>query len=273
MPPYSQNSNDKNSNPYTPDEYEKTKTAKILKIAVVILVAVGILIAVYLALFSGGQDKNTKAAADAAKKVTPNAEVRKVKVADGFAIAIVSDPTAKGQASAGNTTIFRVSADGSMTQIANGSYFSSIDLLGLGIPLATQVKLTERNFAQVQKDLSGECGYSGGNVPGYIGFSGSFNPGGWQIDAATLDGLEQALTASITNKNAVANEGNKVICINATREKSNVVTSAKTYISTFTLELQFITGNGTVSSHTFTFATGPNHYRSYTLDGQKIQAS
>ncbi len=271
MPPNqpSQNSNEIYHTPYPPSGNEK---ARPVKIAVGILVGLGLILLVAYSLLSPiGQDKYTKAATAAARRVTPNAVVSNVKAAGGFALATVSDPTAQSQAKAGNVTIFKVNSDGSMTQIANGSYFSPIDLLGFGIPLATQAKLIGQNLTQVQRDLAGACGFSGGSSPGFTGFNGSFNPGGWQIDAATLDGLEQALTATISNKNTEANNGEKVICVNATREKSNANTNKQTYISAFTLELQFISSNGTLTSHMFTFAVGPNYYRSYTLDGQKIQ--
>jgi hypothetical protein len=272
MDSYLQNSNGTSNNPYTPGGYERAKLRKLLLIVVGVLAAIAIIaLVVHFVRPESQQSKYIKSATAAARKGTPNAKVTNVKVADGFALATVSGPTTNGPENIVYTAVFKVNQDGSMTQIANGSSFSPIDLLGLGIPLATQAKLTEHNLTQTQQDLASTCGYSGGNAPGYIGFNGSFNPGGWQIDAATLDGSEQALTAAISNKNAAAKDGEKVICVKATREKSNFSTDKQTYISTFTLELQLITGNGTVTTHTFTFAVGPNYYRSYTLDGQKIQ--
>jgi len=267
---YSQNNNEINNSPYMPDGYEKTTQRKrLLLIVVGVIVGVGLIVVVaFLLLSPSAQDKYNKAATAAARKVTPNAVVNNVKVAGSFAVATVSDPTAKGQAKAGNATIFKVNKDGSMTQIANGSYFSPTDLLGLGIPLATQATLAGRNLAQVQKDLAGECGYTSGNVPGYIGFNGSFNPGGWKIDALTLSGLEQTLSDTISAQNARAKTSGTVICVNATRKNSNKTTDAKTFISTFTLQVQFIKGDGTITSHTLTFSNG--HYRTYTLDGQKM---
>lgn len=273
MPPDSQNISGINSNSTTPGGYEKTKLRKLLFIAVGIVVTIAIIALIMLLSQSDSQQsKYIKAATAAARKQTPNAKVKDVKVAGGFASATVSDPTSQSQANSGNQTFFKVNKDGSMTQIANGSSFSPVDLLGFGIPLSTQANLTGRNLIQTQQDLAATCGFSGGNTPGYIGFNGSFNPGGWQIDAATLDGLEQALTTAITNKNSGAKSGEKIICVNATRENSNATIDRQTYISTFTLKLQFITSNGIVTSHTITFAVGPNYYRGYTLDGQKIQA-
>jgi len=282
--PFSRNNNDIYNNPYpsegyenydnlyTSNGYEKSKLRiMLLVVAVFMLACLGVIALITHSLQpKSSQDKNTQSATAAAKKNTPNAHVSNVKVADGFAISTVQDPTADGQASAGNVTFFKVNKDGSMTQIASGSSFSPIDLLGLGIPLATQAKLTGQDLTQIQQNLAGLCDYSGGNTPGYLGFDGSFNPNGWQIDATTLDGIEQALTGVLGNENAGAQQSKKVICVNATREKSNFSTDAHTYISTFTLELRFITADGTVTTHMFTFATGPNYYRSYTLDGQKI---
>ena len=62
----------------------------------------------------------------------------------------------------------------------------------------------------------------------------------------------------------------KVICVNATQKNSNTTTDKTTYISTFTLQVQFITDDGTLTTHTVTFAVGPNYYHSYTLDGHDI---
>ena len=190
--------------------------------------------------------------------------------AGGFALAIVSDPTSNSQANAGNTTVFKVNKDGSMTQIANSSSFSPLDLLKLGIPLSTQAELTGQSVSQVKQTLADICGYNGGNTPGYSSFNGSFNPGGWQIDSATLGTLEQKLSKTISNKNTRAQVNQKIICVKATSNNSNVTTDIKTYISTFTLDLQFITSDGIITDHTFNFSIGPNYYRSYTLDGQTI---
>lgn len=264
------------NNPYISGGYEKSKLRIILVIvAVCVLACMGVIaLLTHSSPPKSTPDKNTQSATAAARKKTPNAKVSNVKVADGFAISTVQDPTATGQASAGNVTLFKVNKDGSMTQIASGSYFSPIDMLGLGIPLATQAKLTGQSLDQVQQNLAQLCGYDGSNTPGYFGFDGSFSPGGWQIDATTLDSLEQALTGVLSQQNdAAQQQANVVVCVNATRENSNFTTSTQTYISTFTLQLQFITADGTVTTHMFTFATGPNYYRSYTLDGQKIQTS
>lgn len=263
------------SNPYTSSGYEKSKLRIILIIvAAFVLVSIGVIaLIMHFSSPKSTQDKYTQSATAAARKNTPNAKVSNLKVAGGFAMSTVQDPTADGQANAGNVTIFKVNKDGSMTQIANGSSFSPIDLLGLGIPLATQAELTGKSVSQIQLDLANLCGYDGSDTPGYLGFDSSFNPGGWQIDASTLDGIEQALTSVLSGKNSQAQQGKMVICVNATRENSNRSTDAKTYISTFTLQLQFITTDGTLTTHMFTFAIGPNYYRNYTLDGQQISTS
>ena len=264
-----QNNNQIYNNPYAPDGYEKAKLRKLLLIVVGVFLTITIVIViVHLSIPESQQSKYTKSATAAARKHTPNAKVKNVNVADGFAIAIVSDPAAEGQANSGNTTVFRVNKDGSMVQIANGSSFGPVDLLGLGIPLATQAKLTGSSVGQVKQNLANQCGYSAGII-GYIGFDGSFNPGGWQIDSATLSGLEQKLSPAI-NQNFNTKPGTSVICVNATQKNSNTTTDKTTYISTFTLQVQFITDDGTLTTHTVTFAVGPNYYHNYTLDGHNI---
>lgn len=263
--PFSQNNNRAGGNLYTRGGYEKKKI-----IVIAIVVGVFVIVGALAIVMVGRPDKYTQSATKAARKVTPNAVVSNLKVDDGFALSTVNSLTSSGQGKSGNTTVFKVNKDGSMTQIANGSYFSPLDLLNLGIPLATQAKLTGQNVGQVKQALANTCGYTGGNTPGYSGFNGLFNPGGWQIDAGTLGSIEQVLSATISNKNNQTKAGQKIICVNATRKNSNFAVDTQTYISTFTLELQFITDNGAISTHTFTFSIGPNYYRSYTLDGQKI---
>lgn len=273
--PYSQNSTGTNTNPYTPGGYEKAKLRKVVLITGGVLAVIAIFaLTVHFTRSDSQQSKYTKSATAAARKQIPHANVTEVKVAGGFALAVVSDPTANGQAGAGNTTVFKVNEDGSMKQLANGSYFSPIDLLALGIPLATQAKLTGIDVGQIKQNLADQCGYDGGSVPGYSGFDGSsFSPDGWQIDSSTLTGLEQAVSDTVSNQNAGAKPGEAVICVNATQKNSNATTDLKTYISTFTLQVQFITADGTLTDHTLTFATGPNYYRTYALDGQNIKPS
>lgn len=215
------------------------------------------------------QQKITDSATTAAQKETPNGVASDVKVANGFAKATVSDPTADGQAKSGNTTIFKVNSDGSMTQLASGSYLSPISLLGLGVPLTAQAALNEQSLDQVKQTVASSCGYGGDNTPGYLGFDGTFDPN-WQIDPTTLGSLQQKLDAAISAKNANAEADQKTICVNAIQTGSSIKTNSQTYNSTFTFSAQFITSNGVLSTHTITFAVGPNYYRSYTLDGQEI---
>jgi hypothetical protein len=264
-----QNNNQIFNNPYTPGGHEKARLRKLLLIVVGVFFAIAIAILIVNLIPESQQSKDIKSATMAARKHTPNAKVKDVKVAGGFAIAIVSDPASEGQANSGNTTIFRVNKDGSMVQIANGSSFSPLDLLGLGIPLATQAKLTGSTIGHVKQNLATQCGYSESTV-GYTGFDGSFDPDGWQIDSATLSVLEQKLSNAISNQNYNAKLGMPVICVNATQKNSNATTDKTTYVSTFTLQVQFITDNGTLTTHTVTFAVGPNYYHSYTLDGHDI---
>jgi hypothetical protein len=258
------------SNPYTPGGYEKAKLRKLLLTTVGVVAAIVIIGLILYLLPPSQQSKYTKSATAAARKVTPHAKVTNIKVAGSFASARVNDPTASGQAKAGNITIFKVSTDGSMTQIANGSSFTPLDLLGLGIPLTTQAELTNTSVAQVKQTLANSCGYSGGNTPGFSSFIGSFNPDGWQISATTLDGLKQVLTTVINDKNITLASDKTIICVNATQNGSNRITDMKTYISTFTLQVQFITRNGTLTKHTVTYAVGPKYYRRYSLDGNDI---
>lgn len=253
---------------------KKSRLSTIIKWSAVILVSIGIIaLGIRFLFVKSTQDKSLEQATTAASKHTPDAQVSNVKVSGGYAMAVVSNPNTNTQASAGNTTIFKVNKDGSMTQIANASYFSPIDLLTLGIPLSTQAALTGSSVSQVQQTLAGLCNYDGGDTPGYRGFDGSFKPGGWQIDSATLNNLEQALTDTITSKNAGVSNDKKIICVNATQNNSNAQTDLQTYISTFTLEIQFITYDGTLTTHTVNFSIGPRGYHSYTLDGQSIQAT
>lgn len=273
MPPnsYSQNNNDHYNDPYTSGGYEKSKIRLLLiVVAVFVLVCIGVIaLAPHSSPTQSKQDKNTQSATAAAKKKTPNAKVSNVKVADGFALATVSDPTATSQANAGNITVFKVNKDGSMVQIAEGSYFGPLDLLELGIPLATQAKLSGTDIGQVEQNLADQCGYSNGTI-GMNGFDGTYSPGQWQIDASTLDILSQKLSTAISAQNANATGGKSVICVKATQNNSNVTTNTTTYISTYTLQVQFITADGTLTTHTLTFTNGSPRFRTYTLDGQAI---
>lgn len=260
----SPSNNEVNGYTYTQNKPEKNKVL-IAVLLVVLLVAVTV-----AAVILSRPDKLTQSALEAARKETPNARVREVRASGGFARAVVSDPKAESQIQAGNVTYFRVNGDESMTQIASGSAFSPIDLLGMGIPLPTQADITGISVDKVIKNLSDACGYSSGGGPGYAEFGGSFDPDGWQIDSGTLSNIERVLNASVNNPSTGADSNGNVVCIIATNNKSDVKTDTKTYISVFSMELNFVTDSGIVSKHAFSFSIGPNYFKSYALDGRKL---
>lgn len=239
---------------------DRTKAIKIIIGVLVLLVIIPL--AFYFLSPTNEQDEYTKRATEAARKVTPNAEVSGVKVAGNFATALVNDPTAKGQGEAGNTTLFKINNDNSMTQLAAGSSFDPIQLIELGVPLVDQAKLTDSTLSQVRADLAILCGYSGGSTPGYKGFYGSFD--GLQIDQLTLDGLGQTLTNVVIEKNSTAKFDEKIICVTADQQGSS------TENDTFTIQVQFITSNGKVTKHSISYTTEPGYGRSYMFDGQTI---
>lgn len=213
------------------------------------------------------QSKYAKSATAAARKTISNANATSVKVAGGFAVANVNYPNALRPR--GYATIFKVNKDGSMVELAISNSFGPIDLLGFGIPFQTQAELTGSTLAQVQQNLANQCGYNNGNT-GFYGFNGSFNPGQWQIDATTLSGIEEKLTSVVKNQNNNINSNKSVICVTTSQQNSNFTIDNKTYISTFTLQLQFISKDGTSTKHTFNFSIGPERYSNYTFDGIAI---
>jgi hypothetical protein len=264
-----QNSNQIYNNPYVARGYEKAKPRKLLLVVTGVVLAIIAVMVVIALMPESQQSKYTRSATMAARKYAPNAVATNVKVAGGFATALVSDPTTKGQANVGNTTIFKVNKDGSMVQLAKGNSFGPLDMLGLGVPLAAQAKLMGTSVGSVVQNLANQCGYSEGTI-GYTGFDGSFNPGGWQIDSTTLSDLEQKLSNAIADQNANTKSGTGIICVNATQANSNDQINTTTYTSTFTLQVQFITNGGKITTHTVTFTVGSGLHRIYTLDGQDI---
>lgn len=252
------------ANLFLQNNYEQGNQKTIKVIVITLIAAIVISLAIYFLSPASEQDKHTQKATEAAQKVTPNAKVNDIKVAGGFALALVSDPTSSSQAEAGNTTIFQVKDDGSMTQIANGSSFDTIQLLELGIPLKTQAELTNNTTDQVKQSLAIACGYNGGSTPGYSGFDGAFNPGGWKIDQLTLDVLDTSLTNAITKKNSTVNADKQIICVDTALIGSNITDD------TYTIGLRFISSDGTLSKHTLSYTIESNYRRSFTLDDQKI---
>jgi len=128
---------------------------------------------------------------------------------------------------------------------------------------------------KVARDLKGAmatgCGYRGGAAPGYEGFGASFKPNGWEIDAGTLYGIEDALSGRIRETDTRTKAAKAVVCVDALRKGSNETTSKKTYISTFTLRLVFFARDLTSSTHVLKFTIGSPSGRTYTLDGHRIQ--
>lgn len=242
---------------------------------VIVLVVLGFLLGVILVTFALLSNRPTgleTQAALAARKEIPNAEAKEVIVADGFAIAYVYVPGDKSQLGAGQSTIFRVNQDGSMTYIASASYFSPIDLLNFGIPLETQAKLKETSLDNTKKELASSCDYekNGPEATGFSGFDGTFNPDGWEIDPASLEGIIQTLDTFAQTNNTNKSYDNKIICIVTSKEGSDITVNKSTFVSTFKLKVTLITGGGEVSDADFTFTDGPVNSRTYTLGGKTI---
>lgn len=265
---YQQNTYGTNNHPIVQKPTNK-KLLVLLSIIAVLFVG----FALFFIINSGPKSDEEKAAA-AAREEIPNAEAKQVVIADGFAMAVVYVPKNEGQLGSGNTTIFRVNEDESMTYISSASYFSPIDLLGFGIPLETQAKLREANLTSIKEELASSCeyGFYGPESPGFSGFDSSFNPDGWQIDSATLDGIIQTLETYSTGENTGNSYDDSIVCINAVIDDSGIDINQTTFASTFKMKLQFISGNGVVTNRNFTFTDGPVFSREYTLDGQNISS-
>jgi hypothetical protein len=267
-----------NQPPYTNEtnSYQQTdRQPKGNKIAIAIIAVVLSLVTIVVVIM-GRTDKYTQSALAAARKVTPNAKVRDVKVSDGFAVATVSDPTGEGELRTGVLTYFKVNDDESMTQIASGNTPLPISLLELGISISTQADLNGSSVDDVMQNLTNECDFSENDSvgyedsTGYAGFDGSFDPDGWQIDAGTLDHIKQVLNASLAEQSKGSSSNSSVVCVIATNNKSDVKTDTETYISTFSMELNFVDTKGDVSRHDFAFSIGPRYFRSYSLDGRNL---
>jgi hypothetical protein len=220
------------------------------------------------------QSKYVKSATAAVRKQLkfPHATVSHLKVAEGFAVGSVLDTSVSPQ---GFLAYFKLNRDGSMTVLASGSEINPIDLLDVGIPLATQATLARRNVGQVKQRVFSECDYNGGNVPGYYGFGGSFGSKyDWELDAGTVDRVEQTLSDTISRQNATTESGKRVVCVNVgfrDRKNSTLKVDKKTYVATMTLRVGFITSSGALTHHTLKVAWGfPDRRWRYTLDGRRI---
>lgn len=266
-----QNPQYNNLNNYQNYNYPTNTSNKKKKIVLIVFCVVALFVVVFV-LNKKMPINQTNKAKEAARKEIPNAEVKQVVVADGFAIAIVYSPKDTGQLGSGNTIVFKVNKDSSMTYLANASDFDTIDLLNLGIPLTTQAKLKKTDLNTVKKNLENSCNYTGDFMPGFSGFDGSFDPDGWQIDSTTLNNIQQALVSVVKSNDAYKNSSDKIVCINALTKDSNIDTNQTTFESVFLIKLQFITGEGKITDHSFSFTDGPINSRVYSLDNQKIES-
>lgn len=213
-----------------------------------------------------------QSATKAARKHTPHAVVSDLKVTQDFAVATVKDPKGSPQAQAGNFAVFKVRKNHTMKQLAIGSSFSPLFLLELGMPRTTQTKLTwSGSVSSLNQYIADECEYQDGeDTPGYSGFGASFKPGGWQIDANSLFYIEKALSSVISPKNAKAKAGRRIICVDASYKHSDMVTSKKTNVTTWTLRLYFVAKRGLARTHKFRFSTSEDGGFTYYLDGRRI---
>lgn len=230
----------------------------------------GSMVAILIFLIISKPPSDTEKARDAIRKSIPNAEVENLSIADGFAIGKTYVPKDKSQLGAGQLSVFRINKDGSIEYLASASDFNEIKLLELGIPLETQSKLNNISIAKVKESLALTCNFENDNLPGFYGFDGSFNPDGWQIDKSSYFYITDLLGKTIWLTNSTQTIDKKIICV-AASDKSDFKVDNSTNIGTYYMKLRFITSNGTITEHDFTFNDDPPSERLYTLDGQKIE--
>lgn len=241
-----------------------------VRIAVVVYGVVIILVTFLFIIIKFQQNKDNNKIKIAARAQVSDAEVRNVVVSNGFAVATINSPSSNGQLKSGNIALFKENDDKSMTQIASGSSFNTIDFLDLGVPLTTQAKLLKKSLEQIKQDLADSCNYNNTNTPGYMGFNGSFHPNGWGIDASKLFFITNALDSVVSDINSGVKSDNKVICVNATTDNSNLVIDRKRQRVNYTIQVKFITNSGGTSAHTLNFSNNGNNSWDFILDGRKI---
>lgn len=259
---------------YNQTNYQQKPKKISIKIIIIVFCVILFFIGVFFATKTNkkpGPNSDEEKIKIATRKEIPNAEVKQVIIAGDFASAIVFVPKDPSQLGAGNSAYFTKNSDSSFTYIASGSYFNPIDLLGFGIPIDTQSKLTQTSIDTVKYNLSNSCNYHDGGVPGFINFNNSFNPDGWQIDASSMDYIHQVLGSHLSSINSDKEFDNRIICVNALKEDSLIEFNEVTFTSTFKLKLQFITGNGVTTIHNFSFTDDPAPTRVFTLDDAIIE--
>jgi len=201
----------------------------------------------------------------------PDATVSDVRSAGGFAVASVADPAAGGQAAAGLAYIFKVNADGSVTQLAAGSAFDPLALLGLGVPVSTQAELNGQTVAQVMSYLCGSDATAAN--PGFAGFdqvraaNGTWAYAKGQIVLGDDTGLEYSLTQYVSAQNRGGGGDGQVICVVALGDAQVTIDNGFAQIA---WNVQFVTGAGEATSHAMTTATGAGGKITTTVDGKPI---
>ncbi|MFZ2560017.1 MAG: hypothetical protein WAW91_00020 [Candidatus Nanoperiomorbaceae bacterium] len=249
------------------------RNRKILIVSIILLSVVFIILLSVLAQPSPAQkrqqtlDRNATTASR--KQKTSGTWTASGTVATGgFASAIIKQDSGAGQ---GYVAIYKVGHDGTMTQIASGSYLSPIDLVILGVPFNEQARLSSQTVDQVRQNFERQCSYNGGNTPGYD--ANSFF--GVQIDGQPALGggktmaIQYGLSQSIIARNqAQSNASDKVVCVVADSDSN---AGQNDYAVNLSFKLKFITDGGVVTTHAFQYSA-PSQVGAVTmkLDGQRI---
>jgi len=201
--------------------------------------------------------------ANANSNANPAVTVTNVKTSGRFAIGTT---TINGNPAQG---IFTINSDGTLTQIASGTSFSPIELLGYGMSLTDIATLTGRTIAQAQQWLFTVCNYTGGSAPGYSGFTNTFANGQVTLDPQAITTIQNALTGAIAAQNATESQSQQMVCINAVTGGSTQVANPNVNVVT-TFNVQFIAGDGTLTTHSISLTVDMNFNTTVTLDGTRI---
>lgn len=182
-----------------------------------------------------------------------------------FAMAVVGYKTSSSH------NMYRINKDGSVTRIAIQQQLNPITLLQAGMPLNNIADLSGLTVDKVQQCMENQCGYGGGNTPGYDqnSFQGVQVDGQSILSQVSMSVIEYHLNAIISQQNSSKSPDDKIICVAARPNPNSQVVNPNVNVVT-SWQADFITQSGHLTTHNITFTTDMDWNQTVTLDGKRL---
>lgn len=193
-----------------------------------------------------------------------NITINNAKQSGNFVSASVGDQNSS------SVIFYKKNPDGALSQVAVQQNYNPIALLQLGMTIDNISGLTNLSSDEVRKSVSAQCGYAGGDNPGFYAMNQVSSDWSQSVNDKRVVDVQSRLAHYISERNKNFAKDDKIICAVGVANSATLHIEPSTFNNITDFQVQFIAYSGSISSHNASLIMTPNYQFSLILDDQKI---